>query len=61
MRGVKPITPPTTPQTGSEIHRVPRLQTHTICMGENFLKSLRQFQIVRRRLKCWNNFFIFCA
>ena len=43
-------SPPTTPQTGSEIHREPRLRAHTIYMGENFLKSSVQFQTVRRPL-----------
>ena len=32
-------TPPTTPQTRSENHQEPRLQTHTIYMEESLLKS----------------------
>ena len=44
------VSPPTTLQTGSEIHREPRLRTHTIYMGENFLKSSVQFQTVGRLL-----------
>ena len=35
---------------GSESHQEPRLQTNTIYMGENFLKSSVQFETVRRPL-----------
>ena len=41
---VEVSAPATTPQTGNEVHREPRLQAHTICMGEDFLKSSVQFQ-----------------
>ena len=41
---IGPSSSPTTPQTGSEIHWQPRLQTHTICMGENVLNHQRNFR-----------------